>query len=257
MLEQEPDRQRAPRGCSGGVSSIAGASESRCSHDGPARRCRPEPAPIRHGCSPMATGLDECGGHPISSRLWDESAGGNLARFLSPRLRIGNRPLSHPSSITSRRHRSCAVFPEGSAPGRCRCMERDPWLAPGMRIASLLRSGQLWRCGGQQVSVTPGPVAARPTGWWIQAENPGVTQVLSGRRGCPCATDRIDCYRTTWDDGCPRLYRLSYRHSRSVMDGRNSSLQIAVGPARDPGWRVQGRWLSRRWLGLRADPQPD
>ena len=82
-------------------------------------------------------------------------------------------------------------------------------------------------------------------------------KTLFKRRGCPCAADRIDCYRTAWDDGCPRLYRLSYRHSRSVMDGRNSSLQIAVGPARDPGWRVQGRRLSRCWLGLRADPQPD
>ncbi len=28
-------------------------------------------------------------------------------------LLIGNRPLSHPSAITSRCHRSCAVFPEG------------------------------------------------------------------------------------------------------------------------------------------------
>jgi len=53
-------------------------------------------------------------------------------------------------------------------------------------------------------------------------------KTLEKRRGCPCATDRIDCYRTTWDDGCPRLYRLLYRHSRSVMDGRNSR---AVGPA--------------------------
>ncbi|MCP9859996.1 MULTISPECIES: hypothetical protein [unclassified Cyanobium] len=51
------------------------------------------------------------------------------------------------------------------------------------------------------------------------------------RRGCPCAADRIDCYGTAWDDGRYRLYRLLYRHSRSVMDGRNSRLQIAVGPA--------------------------
>jgi hypothetical protein len=59
----------------------------------------------------------------------------------------------------------------------------------------------------------------------------GSLRILSKRRGCPCATDRIDCYRTTWDDGCPRLYRLLCRHSRSVMDGRNWRLQIAAGPA--------------------------
>ena len=33
VLEQGPDRQRAPICCSGGLSSIRGASESRCSHD--------------------------------------------------------------------------------------------------------------------------------------------------------------------------------------------------------------------------------
>jgi hypothetical protein len=39
VLVQGLDRQRAPVCCSGGT-SIAGASESRCSHDGPADACQ-------------------------------------------------------------------------------------------------------------------------------------------------------------------------------------------------------------------------
>jgi len=52
VLEQGPDRQRAPVWCSGGVSSIDGASESRCSHDGSAGRSRQGPQRIRHRSSP-------------------------------------------------------------------------------------------------------------------------------------------------------------------------------------------------------------
>ena len=61
VLEQGPDRQRAPICCSGGVSSINGASESRCSHDGPGSGCQQGPQPIRHRSSPGATGLHEGG----------------------------------------------------------------------------------------------------------------------------------------------------------------------------------------------------
>jgi hypothetical protein len=61
MLEQGPDRQRAPRCCSGGVSSIDGASESRCSHDGPGGGCQQGLQHFRHWSSPGATGLHEWG----------------------------------------------------------------------------------------------------------------------------------------------------------------------------------------------------
>jgi hypothetical protein len=61
VLEQGPDRQRTPDCCSGGVSSINGASESRCSHDGPAQRSQQGPQPIRHRSSPGAMGLHDGG----------------------------------------------------------------------------------------------------------------------------------------------------------------------------------------------------
>jgi hypothetical protein len=59
VLEQGPDRQRAPDWCSGGVSSIDGASESRCHHDGPAGGKRQGQQSIRHRSSPAATALHE------------------------------------------------------------------------------------------------------------------------------------------------------------------------------------------------------
>ena len=59
VLEQGPDRQRAPDCCSGGVSSIDGASESRCSHDGPGGGFQQRLVPFRHWSSPEATGLHE------------------------------------------------------------------------------------------------------------------------------------------------------------------------------------------------------
>jgi hypothetical protein len=52
VLEQGPDRQRTPGWCSGGVSSICGASESRCIHDGPATRNQQGPQRERHRSSP-------------------------------------------------------------------------------------------------------------------------------------------------------------------------------------------------------------
>jgi hypothetical protein len=59
VIEQEPDRQRTPICCSGGVSSINGASESRCSNDGPAGGCQQGLQHFRHWSSPEATGLHE------------------------------------------------------------------------------------------------------------------------------------------------------------------------------------------------------
>ncbi len=61
VLEQGPDRQRAPDWCSGGVSSICGASESRCHHDGPARPGKQASTPVRHRSLPAAIGLHEGG----------------------------------------------------------------------------------------------------------------------------------------------------------------------------------------------------
>ncbi len=61
VLEQGPDRQRAPICCSGGVSSINGASESRCSHDGPGGGCQQGLQHFRHWSSLRATGLHEEG----------------------------------------------------------------------------------------------------------------------------------------------------------------------------------------------------
>ena len=61
VLEQGPDRQRAPIWCSGGVSSINGASESRYSHDGSAGRSWQGPEGDRYRSSPGAMGLHEGG----------------------------------------------------------------------------------------------------------------------------------------------------------------------------------------------------
>jgi hypothetical protein len=61
-LEQGPDRQRAPEAwCSRGVSSIRGASESRCSHNGHAHWGPQRQQQIRHFSSPGATGVHKGG----------------------------------------------------------------------------------------------------------------------------------------------------------------------------------------------------
>ncbi len=59
VLEQGPDRQRAPIWCSGGLSSIRGASESRCSHDGSGGQGWQELQRIRYRSSPEAMGVHE------------------------------------------------------------------------------------------------------------------------------------------------------------------------------------------------------
>ncbi len=59
VLEQGPDRQRAPGWCSGGVSSIDGASQSRCIHDGSAQRSQQGQHHDRHRSSPAAMGVHE------------------------------------------------------------------------------------------------------------------------------------------------------------------------------------------------------
>ncbi len=61
VLEQGPDRQRAPCCCSGGVSSIGGASESRCIHDGSGSRGRQQQPRFRHRSLPAAMGIHEGG----------------------------------------------------------------------------------------------------------------------------------------------------------------------------------------------------
>jgi hypothetical protein len=61
VLEQGPDRQRAPCCCSGGLSSIRGTSESRCSHYAPAGWGRQLLQRLRHRSSLRATGLHEAG----------------------------------------------------------------------------------------------------------------------------------------------------------------------------------------------------
>jgi hypothetical protein len=61
VLEQGPDRQRAPGSWCGGVSSICGASESRCIHDGPASPGEQAATPGRHRSLPAAIGLHEGG----------------------------------------------------------------------------------------------------------------------------------------------------------------------------------------------------
>jgi anti-sigma factor ChrR (cupin superfamily) len=59
VLEQGPDRQRAPCWCSGGLSSIRGASESRCIHHGSATSSGQLPHADRHRSLPAATALHE------------------------------------------------------------------------------------------------------------------------------------------------------------------------------------------------------
>ena len=59
VLEQGPDRQRAPAGWCGGLSSINGASESRCNHDGPAPRSLQGQQHDRHRSSLEAMAVHE------------------------------------------------------------------------------------------------------------------------------------------------------------------------------------------------------
>ena len=59
VLEQGPDRQRAPIAWCGGVSSICGASESRCNHDGSGGWSGQGQKHDRHRSSPEAIGLHE------------------------------------------------------------------------------------------------------------------------------------------------------------------------------------------------------
>jgi hypothetical protein len=68
MVEQGPDRQRAPGWCSGGVSSIDGASVSRCIHDGPGPRRQQQLRRDRHPSSPEATAVHEAASRPFRAR---------------------------------------------------------------------------------------------------------------------------------------------------------------------------------------------
>jgi hypothetical protein len=75
VLEQGPDRQRAPDVWCGGVSSINGASESRCHHDGSAGTRRHGQQRDRHRSSPEATGLHEGGFMAQGQAPWAVLAG--------------------------------------------------------------------------------------------------------------------------------------------------------------------------------------
>jgi hypothetical protein len=83
VLEQGPDRQRTPVWCSGGVSSISGASESRCTHDGSGGWKQQERQRDRHRSSPEAMGVHEGGftnpirGPPAAPRLRQEQNQGS------------------------------------------------------------------------------------------------------------------------------------------------------------------------------------
>ena len=100
VLEQGPDRQRTPCCCSGGVSSINGASESRCSHDAPVGESRQRLQRLRHRSTPLATGLHEAG---FTRRLVSSPAdvpGGSQNR----QIQGGNRNLLEPSPTARRRN---------------------------------------------------------------------------------------------------------------------------------------------------------
>ena len=108
MLEQGPDRQRAPRCCSGGVSSINGASESRCSHDGPDSGCQQGLQHFRHWSSLRATGLHEGG----FTRADQTEVG-----FLKPPFSGGKRNLTGPPTLARRRNLSLRVRPRSTRAG--------------------------------------------------------------------------------------------------------------------------------------------
>ena len=92
VLEQGPDRQRAPGCCSGGVSSIDGASESRCSHDGPGGGFQQRLAPFRHWSSWRATGLHEGGFMAPRGAAGKMSRARRLARPSCSRLGASAEP---------------------------------------------------------------------------------------------------------------------------------------------------------------------
>ena len=83
VLEQGPDRQRAPICCSGGVSSINGASESRCSHDGSGSRAGQEQLGDRHRSSREAMGLHEGGFMAAPSHCRSTSSNSTASRTTS------------------------------------------------------------------------------------------------------------------------------------------------------------------------------
>ncbi len=97
VLEQGPDRQRAPTDCSGGVSSINGASESRCNLDRPACRNRQGQQRIRHRSLPRATAVHE-GGFMASGRVSSaaEARSRALAGWRAPGALVWGHRRSRP-----------------------------------------------------------------------------------------------------------------------------------------------------------------
>jgi hypothetical protein len=100
VLEQGPDRQRAPVCCSGGVSSINGASESRCRHNGPARWSQQRLQHFRHRSSLRATGLHEAG----FTRRLETSPASRSGGSQNRQIQGGKRNLLEPPPTARRRN---------------------------------------------------------------------------------------------------------------------------------------------------------
>ena len=100
VLEQGPDRQRAPVCCSGGVSSMNGASESRCSHNGTAHGCLQRMQQLRHRSSLRATGLHEAG----FTRRLETSPADRPGGSQNCQIQGGNRNLLEPPPTARRRN---------------------------------------------------------------------------------------------------------------------------------------------------------
>jgi|LakMenE18May11ns_1017448.scaffolds.fasta_scaffold9957467_14 hypothetical protein len=174
VLEQGPDRQRAPTGCSGGVSSIDGASESRCNHDEPAQRCQQGQQPIRHRSSSAAMGVHEGGFMAPGQAPWAVWA--FCQPVLAWRLQAGP-PSTRVISATppsAERHRTASGRRDRRRSARanwwsCRCW---PWA----RVQASQLSGREPQDGAPAPEPcrgpTPcaqsgprGPRAAAPQGW--------------------------------------------------------------------------------------------
>jgi len=106
VLEQGPDRQRTPDWCSGGVSSINGASESRCRHNGPAGWNGHGRRRLGHRSSPEATALHE-----------GDFMGGSLRGCLHPPPCRTYRATAWPGEKTTGRNTHTADAPPPSSDG--------------------------------------------------------------------------------------------------------------------------------------------
>ena len=102
MLEQGPDRQRAPEICCGGVSSMGGASESRCSQIGPTQGIQQGVQHSRHRSSPGAMGLHEGGFIVAVEAAPGRSFGSAEEVVLKPNF-LGRKQVPPPASTTNQK----------------------------------------------------------------------------------------------------------------------------------------------------------